>query len=31
MLKRGLFHPRLWNMDQAPWKMWIASAMLATM
>ena len=30
-LNRGLFHPRLWNMLHAPWKMWNASAMLATM
>ncbi len=27
----GLLSPRLWNIDQAPWKMWMASAMLATM
>ena len=23
---RGLFEPRLWNMHQAPWKMWMPSA-----
>ena len=27
----GLFTPRLWNIDQAPWKRWMPSATLATM
>jgi hypothetical protein len=28
--QRGLLSPRLWNMDQAPWKRWSPSARLAT-
>ena len=30
-LKRGLFSPRLWKTDQAPWNRWMATAMFAAM
>ncbi len=30
-LNFGLLMPRLWNIDQAPWKMWTARATLAAM
>ena len=31
LLMRGLLTPMLWNIDQAPWYRWNASAMFATM